>query len=73
MTPVHIERHRNGPRLYIVGQRVHHGASCSLLAAASLAVHKPIAAAVFICLAVHDYHDIKVWFTRESLPKGTIQ
>ncbi len=68
-----IKRHANGPRLFIAGQRVHHGASCSILALASLAAKQRRVAAIFLILAAHDHHDWKVWFVRESLKqKGHI-
>ena len=48
--PVYYDRYRK--RLWIKGQRCHHGATGTLLAAAGA------------LLMLHDWHDRKLWFAR---------
>ena len=69
-----IRRHPNGPRCWVLGQRVHHGATgCALvLAAAYVAArtrgrHSPILAAAGLLLCAHDRADVREWFARRGL------
>lgn len=58
-----------GPRVWVLNQRIHHGATgCVILAAAAIARKRarPLIAAG-IALALHDRHDWRVWFARESI------
>jgi hypothetical protein len=58
-----------GPRLWLAGQRVHHGATgCALLPAAILARRWGLVACAAV-LVLHDRHDWRVWFARERLPE----
>lgn len=62
-----IQRHVRGPRLFVFGQRLHHGATGCGLVAASLA-HRRLRALALVgaILAAHDAHDWRVWFAREK-------
>ena len=57
-------------RLYLVNQRVHHGACGFLMAAAALKSSRiaRMIGVVGVALAVEDAHDWKIWFKREALP-----
>lgn len=54
------ERHPSGPRVRVVGQRVHHGALGVLLAVALR--HHPRACALALTVALEDLHDWRHWF-----------
>ena len=67
--PVHYDATRR--RLWICGQRCHHGATGALLAAAGIAglaaLKSPPAVALMAAgsmLMVHDWHDRGIWFQR---------
>jgi hypothetical protein len=54
-------------RLWILGQRCHHGATGALLAAAGTAVKSSAGVAMIAAgsvLMVHDWHDRSIWFQR---------
>jgi hypothetical protein len=58
-------------RLWIYGQRCHHGATGAVMAAAgtaALAARKAPALAAVVAagsvLMVHDWHDRRIWFAR---------
>ncbi len=61
MTALRVERHAKGPRVYVLGLRVHHGASGALgLAAAYRLRRRPRAgllAAISVAAIVDDLHD----------------
>jgi len=59
MTPlVSIRRSPSGPRVWVAGQRLHHGATgCAL-------------ALLGAVLAAHDRADWRIWFVREALDKA---
>lgn len=63
-----VVRHPNGPRVWVVGQRVHHGATGALAAVALLSKRKHRLALAALLLVLHDRHDWRVWFVREGLP-----
>lgn len=66
MSPVvHIQRHPNGPRVYVAGQRLHHGATGCLLVAIGRR-HRALMLAA-LALVAHDRNDWRVWFAREKL------
>lgn len=67
---VTVVRYPSGPRVWIAGQRVHHGAT-GLLLAAILRRHRRAAAACLL-LAAHDRRDWRVWFVREKSPASSI-
>jgi hypothetical protein len=67
--PLHYDAARR--RLWIYGQRCHHGATGALLAGAGAAVGTaaltPAATALFAAgtvMMVHDWHDRSIWFQR---------
>lgn len=54
---------RNAQRVWICNQRIHHGAcGCALIA---LAIRWRACLPIGLLLALHDWHDWKVWFKRE--------
>ena len=68
MRPLVILRFPDGPRVWLLGQRVHHGAAgCALLA---LSRRWPALAIVAAVLLVDDRHDWRAWFAREGIPAG---
>jgi acyl dehydratase len=67
LKPIHYDAARR--RLWILGQRCHHGATGALLAAAGSAVavkaQSPTYAALVAAggvLMAHDWHDRAIWF-----------
>lgn len=68
-----VRSYPQGPRCWIAGQRVHHGATGAVLAAAALATGRRARLAMLtagLALCLHDRHDARVWFKRESVPAG---
>lgn len=65
-----VRSYPQGPRVWIAGQRVHHGATGLLLAA--LLRRRPRLAAACLLLAAHDRHDWRVWFAREKSPASSL-
>jgi hypothetical protein len=66
---VAVRSYPQGPRLWVAGQRVHHGATgCALVAAACARRHAVVCIVVGGLLALHDRHDWRVWFRREAMP-----
>lgn len=71
MRHVVVKRYPQGPRVWLAGQRVHHGSvGCALLLAAGRKHRRLLAAGLL--LAAHDRHDWRVWFTRECVPAGDL-
>lgn len=68
MSALVVRRYPQGPRVWIVGQRVHHGATGSVLVLAAVVTRRWRAALVGALLCAHDYHDARVWFRREIPP-----
>jgi hypothetical protein len=69
MKLVTMQSYPQGPRLWVCGQRIHHGATGLALAAAAIARPKRAKWALLgALLALHDRRDWRVWFTRELLP-----
>lgn len=66
MRAVEVIRHPNGPRVFIAGQRIHHGATGCALAVAALAIRQPALAVAALALVVHDRADWRVWFIRDA-------
>lgn len=64
-----IRSYPTGPRVWIVGQRVHHGATGAVLLAA--ARRRPWLAFAGLALCAHDRRDWRAWFAREALPLDT--
>jgi hypothetical protein len=64
----HLHRHPNGPRVWLLGQRIHHGAVGVLLALACVVLGAYLGVLLAVALVAHDAHDWRIWFTREGLP-----
>lgn len=67
---IRIHAHANGPRLYVGGQRVHHGATGCVLVAFGRR-HRALLVAA-LALIAHDAHDWRAWFARESWRESTL-
>ena len=67
MSPLHVQRHPLGPRLYVGGFRLHHGASGCALAALALCARRPRLALAGLLVAAHDLHDRAAWFRVERM------
>lgn len=52
-----IYRHPSGPRVYLLGARVHHGAAGIGAAAALAALGRPALALAALAIAAHDWRD----------------
>jgi hypothetical protein len=58
--PLHYDAARR--RLWIYGQRLHHGATGALLAGAGAAVQSSALIAAGAALMAHDWQDRSLWF-----------
>lgn len=65
-----IRSYPEGPRVWVAGQRVHHGASGLLLAA--ILRRRPRLAALALAWAATDWHDWRIWFAREKVPAQSL-
>jgi hypothetical protein len=65
-----VRRFPQGPRVWLAGQRVHHGSVGCMLLAAGLH-HRRVFAAGLVLVA-HDRHDWRAWFVREGVPAGNL-
>ena len=54
---IRLHRHKRGPRLYVVGCRVHHGPGGAILAGAALAAKRRRLAVLFVAWALTDWRD----------------
>lgn len=54
---IRVAHHTNGPRVYVIGLRLHHGVSGAALAAVALAAHRRGLALGFAIWAATDYRD----------------
>ena len=63
-----VRRYPQGPRVWVVDQRVHHGATGCLMLLGLCRRRTRMAAVVGAALVLHDWHDRRRWFVRESLP-----
>jgi hypothetical protein len=69
---VAVRSYPQGPRVWVAGQRVHHGATgCALVLAACARKRPALCAFVGLALALHDRHDWRTWFARECLPTNS--
>lgn len=59
-----VRSYPQGPRVWLCGQRLHHGATGLAL----LATGRPWAIAAGLLLCAHDRRDWKVWLVRERTP-----
>jgi hypothetical protein len=60
--PLHYDAARR--RLWIYGQRCHHGATGALLVGAGVVAGSSALLASGTALMVHDWHDRSIWFQR---------
>lgn len=67
-----VRRYPTGPRCWVAGQRVHHGASGLVAGVALLARRHPRLAALTLLAVAHDRADWRVWFAREKVPAITL-
>jgi hypothetical protein len=58
---VEVERNQSGPRLRVMGQRIHHGMIGSLLTL-SLIHHHSRLALIGVALMADDFHDARAWY-----------
>jgi hypothetical protein len=66
---VAVRSYPQGPRVWVAGQRVHHGSVGVVVTLAAITSRRArLAALVGAALVAHDRHDWKVWFVREALP-----
>jgi hypothetical protein len=56
-----------GPRIWVGGRRLHHGAIGCVLAVLGVALRKRPILLGALLLALHDRADWRVWFKREGL------
>lgn len=54
---IRVAAHPKGPRLYVVGRRVHHGPAFAALAAAAWGARRHRIAALCACWAATDWRD----------------
>lgn len=67
MTIATVRSYPQGPRLWVLGQRVHHGSvGCALIVSALSRRRLRALALLGGLLALHDRADWRVWFARES-------
>lgn len=57
MTAISVTRHPHGPRLHVLGARIHHGPPGALIAAAGAALRKPLLIVLGAAIAASDAHD----------------
>lgn len=57
-----VTSYPSGPRCWIIGQRIHHGAAGCLLVVLGARVNRPAWVAAGLMLVGHDSHDWRVWF-----------
>jgi hypothetical protein len=62
-----IERHNNGPRVYLLGLRLHHGLTGALLCLAGFVREERHVLVLGLLLIADDAHDFP-WRLRERLP-----
>ena len=58
--PVYYDASRR--RLWICGQRCHHGATGAVMAAVGTLAGAPALLAIGAALMLHDWHDRRMWF-----------
>lgn len=62
-----IEHHPNGPRVYVLGLRLHHGLTAAVVVVGALATHHHAIAALAGVAMIEDLHDFP-WRLREQCP-----
>lgn len=61
-----LHRHENGPRVYLVEYRLHHGTTGIFFSVGCLLTRRFRLALIPLLLTLHDWRDWKVWFAREA-------
>lgn len=66
-----IERHEDGPRLYVLGQRVHHGTTGLAIVGLCAMLRGKARRGILVGLLAmaHDRKDLRLWLAREVLPE----
>ncbi len=59
---IRLQRHELGPRVWICGVRIHHGATGCLLALAGMLTNQRRAVLAGLALCAHDRADYREWF-----------
>lgn len=67
MRPVVVRRHHNTVRVYVLGQRLHHGTTGLVLCLIFLPRRSRLAV-LGAALIAHDRRDWAVWLKRETIP-----
>lgn len=67
-----VRSYPQGPRVWIAGQRVHHGLTGLLVALVLLGARRRGLAAACLLAVLHDRRDWRVWLAREAIPAGNI-
>lgn len=57
LTYLRIDRHARGPRVYLGGRRIHHGAAGLAMAAALAATRRRRLSYLALAIAAHDIRD----------------
>jgi hypothetical protein len=65
--PLIVKSYPTGRRVWVFGQRVHHGATGCALIAAGVSARSLSLVAVGVALVIHDRRDWRVWVAREGL------
>lgn len=65
-----VRQYPQGRRVWLLGQRCHHGSVGCLLVLASFRGSLRLAALLGAALAYHDRADWRAWFAREGVPAG---
>lgn len=68
MQSVVIRSYPQGPRVWVGGQRIHHGTSGIGLALLFLTLKRRRLALAALALPLHDRKDWRIWFAREGVP-----
>lgn len=64
---IRMLRHEEGVRVYVLGQRLHHGVTGIVLTLIFLRRRSTLAL-VGAALVAHDRRDWAIWFRRETIP-----
>lgn len=70
MSIIVVRRYPQGPRCWVAGQRIHHGASGLVIAAALTLLRRRRLALLALVAVLDDRHDWRIWFAREGIPAG---
>lgn len=65
---IRVIGHANGPRLYVLGLRVHHGLTGLLVALTGLLRGNRAVVVAGLAMMGHDAHDWRLWVRIEKCP-----